>query len=119
MKNLLPNRAWSRYVTQKGWLTVECDERWSFVGHQGNQPWVWRALDRELHELIGVAIGADDEATARQSWEALLAGYRQCAGGTRDLWAASAGVVLTKGQRPVGKASGQMSPRERLNNPLR
>jgi IS1 family transposase len=103
----------------KARLTVECDELWSFVGHKGNKQWVWLALDRDTREIVGVAIGARDEATARQLWESLPAVYRQCAVCYSDFWDAYACVLPSKRHRPVGKASGQTSHIERLNNTLR
>jgi IS1 family transposase len=99
--------------------TVECDELWSFVGHKGNKQWVWLALDRDTREIVGVAIGARDEATARALWESLPAVYRQCAVCYSDFWDAYACVLPSKRHRPVGKASGQTSRIERLNNTLR
>ncbi len=64
---------------KKGRLTIACDERWSFVGHNGNTQWLWLARDRDTREIVGVAIGARDEPTARQVWASLPAVYRQCA----------------------------------------
>jgi insertion element IS1 protein InsB len=32
-------------VKEKGRLTVECDEMWSFAGLQKEQHWVWLAID--------------------------------------------------------------------------
>jgi len=52
---------------------------WSFVGHKGNTQWIWLALDRDTREIVGVAIGARDEATAQQLWASLPPVYRQCA----------------------------------------
>ncbi|MEG4500876.1 hypothetical protein QUB05_26960 [Microcoleus sp. F10-C6] len=38
----------------KSQLNIECDEAWSFVNHQGNQPWIWLALDKRNLPLPGV-----------------------------------------------------------------
>jgi IS1 family transposase len=103
----------------KGRLTVECDELWSFVGNKNQKQWVWLALDRETREIIGVAVGARDEATAQQLWESLPAVYRQCAVCYSDFWDAYACVLPSKRHRPVGKESGQTSHIERLNTTLR
>jgi IS1 family transposase len=100
-------------------LTIECDELWSFVGDKGNKQWVWLALDRDTREIVGVAIGARDEATARQLWESLPPVYRQCAVCYSDFWDAYACVLPSKRHRPVGKDSGQTSHIEGLNNTLR
>jgi plasmid stabilization system protein ParE len=57
---------------KKGKLTIQCDELWSFVDHGGNKQWVWLALDADTREIVGVYIGARDEAAARKLWESLL-----------------------------------------------
>jgi IS1 family transposase len=49
------------------------------VGNKGQKYRVWLAIDRDTGEIAGVAIGARDEATARQLWESLPPVYRQCA----------------------------------------
>jgi len=100
-------------------LTIECNELWSFVGTQDDKQWLWLALDRDTREIVGVAIGARNEATARQLQESLPPIYRQCAVCYTDFWDAYACVLPSKRHRPVGKESGQTSHIERLNNTLR
>lgn len=100
-------------------MTIAGDERWSFVGHNGNRPWIWLALDRDTREIVGVAIGARDEATARQLWASLPSVYRQCAVAYSDFWEAYATVLPRKRHRAVGKESGQTNHIERFNNTLR
>jgi IS1 family transposase len=89
---------------------------WSFVGNKDQKQWVWLALDRDTREIVGGAIGARDETTARQLWESLPAVYRQCAVCYSDFWDAYVCVLSAKRHRPVGKDSGQTSRIERLNN---
>jgi IS1 family transposase len=89
------------------------------VGNKDDKQWLWLALDRDTREMVGVAIGARNEATARQRWESLPPVYRQCAVCSTDFWEAYAGVLPGKRHRPVGKESGQTSHIERLNNTLR
>jgi IS1 family transposase len=60
-------------------LTIECDELWSFIGTKDDKQWLWLVLDRDTREIVGVAIGARNEATTRQLWESLPPVYRQCA----------------------------------------
>jgi IS1 family transposase len=103
----------------KGRLTVEWDELWSFVGNKDQKQWDWLALDHDTREIVGVAVGARDEATARHLWESLPAVYRQCAVCSSDFWDAYACVLPSKRHHPVGKKSGQTSPIDRLNNTLR
>ncbi|NBD15759.1 MAG: hypothetical protein GVY04_06310 [Cyanobacteria bacterium] len=62
-----------------GRLTIQFDELWSFVDNKGNKQWVWLALDANTREIVGVYIGARDEAAARKLWESLPPLYRQCA----------------------------------------
>jgi IS1 family transposase len=69
-------------------LTIQCDELWSFVDNKGNKQWVWLALDADTREIVGVYIGARDEAAARKLWDSLPPVYRQCAVAYTDFWAA-------------------------------
>ena len=50
---------------------MQCDELWSFVDNKGNKQWVWLALDVNTREIVGVYIGARDEAAARKLWASL------------------------------------------------
>lgn len=52
-------------------LTLECDEIWSFVGNHGNKQWIWLALDRETHEIVGVHVGDRSAAGAQALWDSL------------------------------------------------
>jgi insertion element IS1 protein InsB len=60
-------------------LILECDELWSYVGKKQHQKWVWLALNRDTREIVGMAVGAREKATARKLWASLPAVYRQCA----------------------------------------
>ena len=84
------------YAQKKGSLTIQCDELWSFVDNKGNKQWVWLALDADTREIVGVYIGARDEAAARKLWESLPAVYRQCAVAYTDFWAAYTAVLPSK-----------------------
>jgi IS1 family transposase len=95
-------------------LTIECDELWSFVANKNQKEWVWLALDRDTQEIVEVAIGARDAATARDLWASLPPVYRQCAVCSSDFLGASACVLPSKRHRPLGKDSGQTSRIERL-----
>jgi len=64
---------------KQGELTVECDEMWSFVGNKGNKQWIWLAIDRETHEIIGVYVGTRSREGAQALWSSLPPVYRQCA----------------------------------------
>jgi hypothetical protein len=56
---------------KKGKLTLQCDGLWSFVDYQGNKQWVWLALDVDTREIVGVYMGARDEASAQCLWDSL------------------------------------------------
>ncbi len=58
-----------------------------------NKQWVWLALDTNTREIVGVYIGARDEAAARKLWESLPPVYRQCAIAYTDFWAAYGAVL--------------------------
>ena len=92
---------------------------WSFVNHKGNKQWIWLALDEDTREIVGVYIGARDEAGAQQLWEFLPPVYRQCAVTYTDFWAAYGAVFPSKRHRAVGKETGKTSYIERFNNTLR
>ncbi len=104
---------------KKGRLTIQCDELWSFVDNKGNKQWVWLALDADTREIVGVYIGARDEAAARGLWNSLPPVYRQCAIAYTDFWAAYAAVLPSNRHRAVGKETGKTSHIERFNNTLR
>jgi IS1 family transposase len=72
------------------------------VDNKGNKQWVWLALDADTREIVGVYIGARDEASAQGLWDSLPAVYRQCAIAYTDFWAAYAAVLPSKivGQQP-------------------
>ncbi len=95
---------------------MQCDQLWSFVDNKNNKQWVWLALDADPREIIGVYIGARDEAAARGLWDSLPPAYRQCAVAYTDFWAAYAAVLPSKRHRAVGKETGKTSYVERLNN---
>ncbi len=105
--------------SKKRRLTVECDERWSFVGTKQDTQWVWLAVDRDTREIVGVSIGARDETTAQQLWDSLPGVYRQCAVCYSDFWAAYATVLPSKRHRPCAKGRGQTNHSERLNTTFR
>ena len=104
---------------KKGRLTIQCDELWSFVADKRHKQWVWLALDSNTREIVGVYIGARDEAAARQLWNSLPPVYRQCAVAHTDFWAAYGAVLPKKRHQPVGKETGKTSYIERFNNTLR
>ncbi|MEP1060937.1 MULTISPECIES: IS1 family transposase [Cyanophyceae] len=104
---------------KKGRLTLQCDELWSFVNNKGNKQWVWLALDASTREIVGVYIGARDEAAARQLWQSLPPVYRQCAIADTDFWAAYGAVIPQSRYRAVGKETGRTNYIERFNNTLR
>ena len=101
---------------KKGKLTMQCDELWSFVDHKGNKQWVWLALDADTREIIGVYIGARDEAAAQKLWESLPTVYRQCAIAYTDFWAAYGAVLPSKRHRPVGKETGKTGKDKRASS---
>jgi insertion element IS1 protein InsB len=103
----------------KGKLTVQMDELWSFVDQKGNKQWVWLALDADTREIIGCYIGDRSREAARALWQSIPAVYRQCATVYTDYWEAYETVIPAKRHRAVGKDSGLTSYIERFNNTLR
>ncbi len=103
----------------KGFLRIECDEMWSFVGHKGNKVWIWLAIDQATGEIVGVYIGSRDKRGAQGLWDSLPAVYRQCAVCYSDFWASYEEVIPRKRHRAVDKRSGKTNRIERLNCTLR
>ncbi len=93
----------------KGRLTVQMDELWSFVGKKGNKLWVCIALDAETREIVGLYVGDRSRESAKKLWASLPPVYRQCAVVYTDYWEAYVGVIPYKRHRRVGKESGKTS----------
>lgn len=103
----------------KGKLTIQCDELWSFVGDKANTVWVWLAIDQESREIVGVYFGNRDREGAQGLWQSLPPVYRQCAVCYTDFWASYESIIPTSRHKPVGKESGKTSYIERFNLTLR
>lgn len=41
------------------------------MNNKGNKQWVWLALDAVTREIVGVYVGARDEASAQGLWDSL------------------------------------------------
>jgi insertion element IS1 protein InsB len=106
-------------IKEKGKLTVQMDELWSFVDNKGCKQWVWIALDASTREIIGCVIGDRSRESARKLWASLPSVYKQCAKVYTDMWEAYETVIPSKRHFAVGKETGLTSYIERLNNTLR
>ncbi|WP_420812599.1 IS1 family transposase [Nitrosococcus wardiae] len=104
---------------QKGRLTIECDELWSFVGKKGNKHWVWLAIETDSKAIVGLYIGDRSRESAEGLWNSLPAVYRQCAVSYTDFWEAYEAIFPAKRHFPVGKETGKTSHIERFNCTLR
>jgi len=102
-----------------GPLVLECDELWSFVGSKREVHWVWIALDAHTRQVVGLAVGARDEAGARALWDNLPEVYRRRALAYTDFWRAYAAVLPRHQHQAVGKESGLTNHIERFNNTAR
>ena len=103
----------------KGKLTVQMDELWSFVDHKGNKQWVWLAMDADNREIIGCHVGDRSRESAVALWQSIPAVYRQCAKVYTDHLESYKTVIPSKRHFSVDKDSGLTSYIERLNNTLR
>ncbi|WP_396229533.1 IS1 family transposase [Geitlerinema sp. PCC 7407] len=108
-------------VTQKnrGRLTIQLDEIWSYVGSKANKHWIWLAIDADSREIVGLFVGTRSRQDAKGLWQSLPAVYRQCAICYTDFWEAYQQVLPRKRHRVVSKETGQTSYIERFNNTLR
>jgi len=100
-------------------LTLQCDERWSFVVKKQNKQWLWFALDEHTREIVGVFVGDRSRKSAKALWQSLPPVYRQCAVCYTDFWQAYEQVIPSNRHRAVGKETGQTSYIERFNNTVR
>lgn len=66
----------STWVAQWKNAVGEMDELWSFVDDQGNEQWVWLALDSETREIVGCYIKDRSGELAKALWQSLPAVYR-------------------------------------------
>ena len=103
----------------KGRITIECDELWSFVGKKSQKQWIWLALDRKTREIVGVFFGDRSRQSAQKLWDSLPSVYRQCAVSYTDFWEAYETVFPSTRHRAVGKETGQTNHIERFNCTLR
>jgi len=106
-------------VKEKGPLTIQCDEMWSFVGNKGNKKWIWLAIDVDTKQIVGVFVGSRDREGAQGLWDSLPAVYRQCAVCYTDFWAAYTEIFPSKRHKAVGKESGKTCYIERFNCTMR
>ena len=104
---------------EKGRLTIECDEMWSFVNNKDNKIWIWLAKDIESKKIVGFYAGNRDGEGAKGLWDSLPGVYRQCAVCYTDFWSAYEGVFPSKRHRPVGKESGKTNNIESFNCTIR
>jgi IS1 family transposase len=104
---------------EKGCLTVECDEMWSFVGNKDNKLWICLAIDRDTREIIGVHVGDRSRAGAQSLWNSLPPVYRHRVVCFTDFRDAYETVIPIKRHKAVGKETGLTNHIERFNNTMR
>ena len=104
---------------EKGQLTIECDEMWSFVGNKGCKLWIWLAKDIKTREIVGVYIGSRDKGGAQGLWDSLPGVYRQCAVSYTDFWSAYEEIFPSTRHRQVEKGSGKTNSIESFNCTMR
>jgi insertion element IS1 protein InsB len=100
-------------------LTIQCGERWSFVGRKTNKQWIWLAIDAQRAEMVGLSVRARDRGGAEGLWHALPAVYRQCAVAYRDFWSSYEEIFPASRHRAAGKETGGTSKIECFNNTMR
>ena len=100
-------------------MTIECDERWSYVGNRTLKSWIWLALDVANRQIVGYTVGQRDERGALKLWQSLPPVYRQCAVCYTDHWKAYRGILPKTRHRVVGKDTGKTNHLERFNHTLR
>ncbi len=116
---LLDSQNYRSYPKKPGWLTMQLDEMWSFVGSKEHKQWSWLAIDADSREIVGVFVGNCSRQGAKGLWQSLPAGYHQCAICYTDFWEAYEQILPGKRHRAVGKETGKTRYIERFNNTLR
>ena len=75
-------------------LGIECDELWSFVKSKENAVYIWLAINRKTHQIIGVHLGNRSRNSAQEIWDSLPQKYRERATVYTDLWLSYQEVIL-------------------------
>lgn len=104
---------------EKGRLTIQCDEMWSFVDSKENTMWIWLGIDQDSREIVGCYVGSRDREGAKGLWDSLPPVYRQCAVCYTDFWSAYKKIFPSKRHKPVGKETGKTNYIERFNLTMR
>ena len=86
----------------RGRMTVQMDELWSFVSKKGNKLWVWITIDAKTCTVIGLYVGDRSRDSAKKLWNTLPPIYRQCAVVYTDHWDAYVGVIPHNHHQRVG-----------------
>ena len=116
IRHLPPLR--SSVTTAQANDVLELDELWSFVGHKGQNRWLWVALCRRTRQVVAFVIGDRSGHTCRKLWRRIPADYRHCHSYS-DFWHAYEQLLSTGHHHIVGKQSGQTAHVERWNCTLR
>ncbi len=56
---------------EKGRLTIECDEIWSFVNNKDNKVWIWTAKDTDSKKIVGFHAGNRDGKGVQGLWDSM------------------------------------------------
>jgi insertion element IS1 protein InsB len=80
---------------------------WSFFGNTGNK--MWLAIEVTTREMVGVFLEDRSRKGAQELWDALPAGYRQCAVPYTDFWPAYDEVFPRKRHQRVDRQTSQTS----------
>ena len=96
---------------------LEVDELFTFFQSKCNPIRIWIALCRRTRQILAFHIGDGSAESCRRLWRKLPSDYQRCCSFS-DLWRAY-NTLPHDTHSMVGKASGQTSHIERLNNTLR
>ena len=55
--------------------SLEIDEMWTFIGTKEEQAWLWLAVSYQTRQIVGMALGKRDLATAQRLWNDLPHSY--------------------------------------------
>ena len=98
--------------------SLEIDEMWTFIGTKEEQAWLWLAVSYQTRQIVGMALGKRDLATAQRLWNDLPHSYWKKTVYT-DLYTVYPALIGEWQHRPCAKGEGRTNTVERVNCTLR
>ncbi len=88
------------------------------MDNKENKQWVWLALDANTREIVGVYVGARDEAAARKLWDSLPPVYRGAGDAPPPVNARLLTLIFGQPRERFYRASGIVQSERKLAKPV-